>query len=119
MSDNLINVFIGRRIKALRKRAGLSQSQLAEAIGVTYQQVQKYEKGSTALTVERLYQIAEALSVSPLDFLPDVAELRKIQEQGMGYGYEDELISLFNRLPGPEIKKAVLTLLRSLVKPKK
>jgi transcriptional regulator with XRE-family HTH domain len=54
---------IGRRIRERRLMLGLSQQQLAQAIGVTYQQAHKYETGVNRVTAGRLYRIAEALEV--------------------------------------------------------
>ena len=64
-----VNKEIGLRIKHLREERKISQSALGEAIGVSYQQVQKYEKGISPITVERLQQIAKALGIAPADFL--------------------------------------------------
>src|ERR1700687_538572 len=59
---------IGQRIRARRLELGLSQTELADQIGVTFQQVQKYEKGANRVGGGRLGQIAEALSVPPSYF---------------------------------------------------
>jgi len=61
------DVEIGRRIRALRLQRGMSQSQLAEAIGLTFQQVQKYEKGANRVSAGRLQRIADVLGV-PVTF---------------------------------------------------
>jgi len=58
---------IGRKIRALRLERGLSQSSLAEGIGLTFQQVQKYEKGTNRVSAGRLQRIAELLNV-PITF---------------------------------------------------
>src|ERR1043165_9958176 len=57
------DVEIGRKIRALRLERGLSQSDLAKAIGLTFQQVQKYEKGTNRVSAGRLQQIADFLDV--------------------------------------------------------
>jgi transcriptional regulator with XRE-family HTH domain len=57
------DIEIGRKIRALRLERGLSQSQLAEGIGLTFQQVQKYEKGTNRVSAGRLQQIADLLGV--------------------------------------------------------
>ncbi|MCS6932702.1 MAG: helix-turn-helix domain-containing protein [Acetobacteraceae bacterium] len=54
---------IGRRIRERRLMLGLSQQQLAQVIGVTYQQAHKYETGANRVSAGRLYRIAEALDV--------------------------------------------------------
>jgi transcriptional regulator with XRE-family HTH domain len=58
---------IGRKIRALRLERGQSQSGLADGIGLTFQQVQKYEKGTNRVSAGRLHRIAELLNV-PITF---------------------------------------------------
>src|ERR1051325_8163850 len=62
------DVEIGRKIRALRLERGLSQSALAEGIGLTFQQVQKYEKGANRVSAGRLQQIADLLGVPVMYF---------------------------------------------------
>src|ERR1041384_5529286 len=62
------DVEIGRKIRALRLERGLSQSGLAEGIGLTFQQVQKYEKGANRVSAGRLQRIAELLNVPVMFF---------------------------------------------------
>jgi transcriptional regulator with XRE-family HTH domain len=61
------DIEIGRKIRALRLQRGLSQSGLAEGIGLTFQQVQKYEKGANRVSAGRLQRIADLLHV-PVTF---------------------------------------------------
>lgn len=61
---------MGRRLRARRLVGGVSQAELARAIGVTYQQVQKYECGSNRISVSMLYRISEALG-APVSFFFD------------------------------------------------
>jgi DNA-binding transcriptional regulator YiaG len=61
------DIEIGRKIRALRLERGLSQSGLAEGIGLTFQQVQKYEKGTNRVSAGRLQQISNMLNV-PITF---------------------------------------------------
>ncbi len=60
------DIAIGATIKILRKQAGLSQERLAAAIGVTFQQVQKYEKGINRVAVSTLIAICHALGAEPM-----------------------------------------------------
>src|SRR3954449_9881686 len=62
------DVEIGRKIRALRLERGLSQSGLAEGIGLTFQQVQKYEKGTNRVSAGRLQRIAEILNTPVMFF---------------------------------------------------
>jgi len=62
-----LDELIGLKIKVIRKGSGMSQIELAEKLGLSFQQVQKYEKGVTRISVFRLQQISEALGV-PISF---------------------------------------------------
>jgi transcriptional regulator with XRE-family HTH domain len=61
---NAVDVYVGARIKARRSSMGMSQSKLGAALGLTFQQVQKYEKGMNRVGASRLSQIAKALEVT-------------------------------------------------------
>ncbi|MGR6431048.1 helix-turn-helix domain-containing protein [Rhizobium sp. PAMB 3174] len=58
-----VDVIVGRNVRILRTQKGISQTELADAIGITFQQVQKYEKGSNRISASRLHQIAEFLGI--------------------------------------------------------
>src|SRR6185312_11951630 len=62
----ILDFKIGARIRDGRRRAGLTQEGLAEALGTTFQQVQKYEAGRNRVAASRLVQIARFMSVSPM-----------------------------------------------------
>ena len=66
-----IDVHVGGRIKHFRLLQKMTQSDLAKQIGVTFQQVQKYEKVSSRVTASRLWMIAEALDVKIGDLFGD------------------------------------------------
>jgi len=69
-----IDVHVGSKIRARRLEIGMSQSNLAFRIGVTFQQVQKYEKGTNRVGSSRLHQIAKILNVDVQDFFPDASK---------------------------------------------
>ena len=62
---------LGRRIRAHRLRLGFSQEKLGAMLGLTFQQVQKYEKGTNRVSSGRLIEIAKLLEVHPMDLLDD------------------------------------------------
>jgi|Deesub1362B_J571_1020462.scaffolds.fasta_scaffold00082_75 transcriptional regulator with XRE-family HTH domain len=110
---------IGKTIRKYRQRAGLTQMQLAEKLGITYQQVQKYEKGKSNITIERLYQIAEALRVSPAALLPDRERLFSLEEEKHNYEVEkaeEKIVKLFRKIKNQRLRKAILNLLKELTK---
>jgi transcriptional regulator with XRE-family HTH domain len=65
-----IDVHVGQKVIGFRKAAGMNQSDLGKAIGVTFQQVQKYERGANRISASRLHQIAEVLGQPIADFFP-------------------------------------------------
>jgi transcriptional regulator with XRE-family HTH domain len=65
-----IDVQVGRRIRRRRWLRGLTQQELGQAIGVAFQQVQKYESGSDRISASRLFSVAKALDV-PVDYFFD------------------------------------------------
>jgi transcriptional regulator with XRE-family HTH domain len=67
---NTIDMEVGRKVKHLRKTVGVTQSQLAQELGVSFQQVQKYENGTNRIAAGTLYQIAEILGVNVSAFFP-------------------------------------------------
>ena len=58
-----VDVYVGRQVRQRRQLLGLSQTKLAEALNITFQQVQKYERGSNRVGAGRLYQLATVLDV--------------------------------------------------------
>jgi len=65
-----VDVHVGRKVVEVRKRQGLTQSDLAKATGVTFQQVQKYERGTNRISASRLHQIAAFLGEPVSSFFP-------------------------------------------------
>jgi len=70
MARKSINSIIGEKIRELRKEHGMSQMRLASLVGVSYQQIQKYEKASGSISVERLEQISKAFKFPIKEFFP-------------------------------------------------
>src|ERR1043166_8862392 len=60
-----VDVYVGARIRMRRNMLGISQAEMGERIGVTFQQVQKYEKGVNRIGSSRLLQICEVIQVTP------------------------------------------------------
>src|SRR5947207_9793403 len=69
---NEIDVEVAKRLRALRLQRHLSQTDLSQALGVTFQQVQKYERGTNRISAGRLCRIAEVLDVPVAFFFADL-----------------------------------------------
>ncbi len=74
LTSRQIDAIFGDTLREYRRAAGLTQAQLGEAAGVTFQQVQKYERGHNRVSVSRLFQIAPLLGVEPATL---IAQLQK------------------------------------------
>ncbi len=66
-SPNPVDIYVGSRLRLRRSLLGLSQEKLADALGLTFQQVQKYERGSNRVSASRLYELSKILEV-PVSF---------------------------------------------------
>jgi transcriptional regulator with XRE-family HTH domain len=73
-----IDVLVERRVRMLRVSRGLSQSDLAREVGITFQQVQKYEKGTNRISASMLHGIARVLGVPEGQFFVDAGEAEKL-----------------------------------------
>jgi transcriptional regulator with XRE-family HTH domain len=82
-----VDAHIGLKIRARRNLLGLSQTELADAAGITFQQIQKYEKGANRVGASRLQQFSDALGVPPSYFFEGVPTVGKKQPAPQ----EDEL----------------------------
>ena len=67
--SNMVDVYVGARLRMRRVMLGLSQGKLGEHLGVTFQQIQKYEKGANRISATRLRQAAEVLDTNIQFFL--------------------------------------------------
>ena len=108
-ADRDYDTDVGNRIRAFRRDAGLTPTDLAVASGVTFQQVQKYERGTNRVAASRLALIATALGVAPSELLgedrSDGPALSPAQKR---------LLVLFDRA-SPEQQKVTLSFLDSLL----
>lgn len=71
-SADEIDRFVGGRIREIRKQRGLSQSQLGERLGVTFQQVQKYERGDNRVAASTVYRVCGVLKCGLADLFPPI-----------------------------------------------
>ncbi len=66
-----VDAAMGKTLRKYRKAAGLSQAELGAAVGVSFQQIQKYETGDNRVSISRLFRIAERLEVEPVTLVAD------------------------------------------------
>jgi len=97
-----IDIHVGGRVRLRRIMLGMSQDKLGDALGLTFQQIQKYEKGINRIGSSRIFEISRILSV-PIQFLFDDFDV----EKGVSYGFAEteaqpENSSLLELLNTPE-----------------
>jgi transcriptional regulator with XRE-family HTH domain len=109
---------IGERIAAFRKMRAISQGALGEAVGVTFQQIQKYEKGTNRASAGRLQQIAGVLGVPLTSFFDDVAGedgpvpseiLSELKEPGAA-----DLLRVYATIRSSDLRRSLLQIAREL-----
>jgi transcriptional regulator with XRE-family HTH domain len=98
-SPDLVDKHIGRRIRALRTILGMSQEKLAEALGITFQQVQKYENGTNRVSAGRLHHVASVLGVPVGRFYEEAPE-RERELAAARAGDSDGISDLFGQVLG-------------------
>jgi transcriptional regulator with XRE-family HTH domain len=130
---NPIDVHVGSRIRLRRTLLGISQMALAEAIGLTFQQVQKYEKGANRVSSSRLVDMANALDVSVSYFFEEMtAAVQKqtpsalmITKQRPEIDQEEdplatretlEFVRAYYKITDPVVRKRVFELTKAIAK---
>ena len=125
---NPIDLHVGGKVRLRRKMLGISQERLADDLGLTFQQVQKYERGANRVSASKLYEIAKSLQCGIGYFfegLPDPASASSelLEDSGQEISIHDflmtgegiELAALFPRIKRGKVRRRILDLVRSMV----
>jgi len=112
-----VDIEVGRHIKVQRLAAGLSQTELGESIGVTFQQVQKYEKGANRVGAGRLTQIARGLKIPVNTFFEGHDHIEKAAQQGgvsplslITHPHAFRLLQAYSTLTNGELRRSIVEL---------
>jgi transcriptional regulator with XRE-family HTH domain len=116
-SPSDIDKLIGQRVKRQRIKIGMSQERLGELLGITFQQVQKYEKGTNRISVGRLTGIAAALGVNVHWFFDDMGAPARETEALVADKDSLELLRVFSTVENPAMRKAILAIARAAAAP--
>lgn len=124
---NPIDVHVGSRIRLRRNMLGMSQEKLGEHLGITFQQIQKYEKGTNRVGASRLQAIASILNVPVSFFFEDAPGQEHEGQRGLA---EDSSTSFvvdflnsaeglqlnraFVRIPDPKVRRRIVDLVKAL-----
>lgn len=136
---NEVDVHVGARVRLRRMLLEISQERLADRLGITFQQVQKYEKGMNRIGASRLFQIAEALNVGVEYFFEDLPvessdgdndEARETSAASRGRIADSDLLrfvgssegmqlnAAFSRIDCVETRRRLVDLVKTLARPK-
>lgn len=127
---NPVDVHVGARVRLRRTLLGLSQEKLGEAIGLTFQQVQKYERGANRIGASRLYDLSRVLQVPVSYFFEEMSDEVAAKSPGQLRGatqeqdtYEPdpmakretlELVRAYYRIKDPQVRRRVFDLAKAL-----
>ena len=126
-----VDSYVGKRLRLRRTVMGLSQESVAKAVGITFQQVQKYEKGTNAMNANRLYAFAQFMQVPVAYFFEGLENPQQVIVEGNVGFSEDadkfqhnvkvvsdreslELMKAFKRIKEQLVRKRVSDLVRSI-----
>ena len=123
-TPNPIDVHVGLQVRLRRKELKISQEKLAEALGLTFQQVQKYERGSNRISASKLYEIARTLRVSIAWFFEGLGDPMKGDDgdsasSAFAHGFlltQDgvDLANLFPKIPERRVRRRIVELVRAM-----
>lgn len=123
---NSIDIHVGNRVRQRRTLLGLSQEKLAGSLDLTFQQVQKYERGANRIGAGRLFQLARALEVPVTYFFDDLDEETgngSTAAQSPAATYQPDpmnqretllLVRAYYSIPDPSVRRRMLELMRSM-----
>jgi transcriptional regulator with XRE-family HTH domain len=130
-TPNPVDVHVGSRVRLRRTLLGFSQGKLGKAVGLTFQQIQKYEQGATRIGASRLYALSRVLDVPVafffMEMLPEISGkggkpvpglAERIQEElwaaPLAKRETLELVRAYYRIKDPNVRKRVFELVKSL-----
>jgi len=121
---NPIDIHVGQRLRLRRTLLGLSQETLGEAVGITFQQLQKYERGANRISASRLFNLSQVLGVPVTFFFDDlpVQEATLVAEEpsetqefeSMARRETLELVRAYYRIPDESIRRRTFELVKTL-----
>jgi transcriptional regulator with XRE-family HTH domain len=113
-----VDQHIGERIRLRRTELGLTQEQLADTLGISYQQIQKYETGANRISASRIYELARRLEVDLAYFFDDLGFDDRGQaplEHGGRQRSAIELVRKFAQIDDPHVRAAIAGLVKAIV----
>jgi len=114
LTENDIDMNVGKRIELRRKLLKMTQKDLAQKIGVTFQQLQKYEQGFNRVSASRLWLISQALGTDINFFFEGVPSAKNIDTDIMQQQKSMELIMSYSKIKNPKVADIIFHLLQEM-----
>ena len=119
MGGHPIDVRVGEKLRSFRLQRRLSQTQMAETVGLTFQQIQKYEKGVNRVSASKLFEFAEILEVPVQSFFsgpsPDRQDNAGLRPFPAPSRLDYEILELLGHLEDGRVKRGIRNMLQALV----
>lgn len=124
---NLVDIHVGSRVRLRRTLLGMSQEKLGTAVGLSFQQIQKYERGANRIGSSRLFQFAQVLDVPVSFFFDDMPEEIARSQPGASLNASEsfqqdqfarretlELVRAYYKIRNPNVRKRVFELTKAV-----
>lgn len=130
-TPNPVDIHVGSRVRQRRTLLGLSQEKLGDAVGLTFQQIQKYERGANRIGASRMYEFSRILDVPVSYFFEELPGELRTHEGRLSVGMRDqdqddlepdpmarretlELVRAYYRITDPRVRKRLFELTKAL-----
>ncbi len=111
LHPNQIDQQVGRRLKFIRLRRGLTQKQVADEIGISFQQIQKYEQGMNRISASRLWQFSHIMEVDISDFFTEAG--RELAEEPPRDARAYKVAAALDSIDNVVVKKHLMDMIQS------
>jgi len=120
-----VDVLVGNKVRKRRKELKLTQTELGNAVGLTFQQIQKYERGANRIGASRLYEFSQILGVSIAELFSEVEAGATTHPFRQGSNVQDtvgdfnrketfDLATAFVKIDSPSVRRELVTLMRRI-----
>ncbi len=117
-----VDLHVGKRLRLIRQVRGITQQKLADRVGVTFQQIQKYEKGTNRIGASRLFEFSRALDVGVSFFFDGLEETpaQRLADGGRGHFQDSvftskeiyDIAQAFERIENPALRRKIVELIQ-------
>lgn len=110
-----LDIIIGHQLRLRRKMMGLSQAGLAKQVGLTFQQIQKYERGTNSVSARRLFEFAQVLGVSPMYFYEACGDSAQVMPDALT-AQAIHLVQDYTAIPSLKVRNSIAAFVREVAR---